>query len=81
MCTHVDMPVYVCVYIRRFVHVCIHVDVYIYMYIHFVDVCISRHRDKYGVETRYVIGCYKGYGNGSYQKKKERKEKIALCNI
>lgn len=45
------------------------------MYIHFVDVCIPRHRDKYGIETRYVIGCYKGYGKISYQKKKEKKRK------
>ena len=45
------------------------------MYIHFVDVCIPRHRDKYGIETRYVIGCYKGYGKISYQKNKKRKER------
>ena len=52
--------------------------VYIYMYIHFVDVCTPRHRDKYGIETRYVIGCYKGYGKVSYQKKKRKKEKKKL---
>ena len=66
VCVCLHMDICACVYTCR--------HVYIYMYVHFVDVCISRHRDKYGIETRYVIGCYKGYGNGSYQKKKKRKK-------